>query len=126
MALASIRSSLAQPICAPSPMRSAATWSSASTTSSTTLERLAVTVRANAQPCLDRRFLIEPPAPFRLDLTAWALRRQAHNAVDRWDASSTYARVMCLGGRPVPLSVSQHGGPDTPRLAVLLGGTSAD
>jgi DNA-3-methyladenine glycosylase II len=87
---------------------------------------LAVTVRANAQPCLDRRFLIEPPAPFRLDLTAWALRRQAHNAVDRWDASSTYARVMCLGGRPVPLSVCQHGGPDTPRLAVLLGGTSAD
>ena len=33
-------------------------------------------------------FLIEPRAPFRLDLTTWALRRRAHNAIDRWNGSS--------------------------------------
>lgn len=73
-----------------------------------------------------RRFLIEPSAPFRLDLTAWALRRQAHNAVDRWDAPSTYGRVLCFDGRAAGLSVSQSGGPDTPRLLVLLAGMSVD
>lgn len=36
----------------------------------------------------DRSFEIELPAaaPFRLDLTAWALRRRAHNEMDRFDA----------------------------------------
>ena len=34
-----------------------------------------------------RQFQIEPSGPFRLDLTAWALRRHARNAVDRWEHS---------------------------------------
>ena len=46
------------------------------------------------------------PAPFRLDLTVWALRRRPHNAVDRWDGTS-YRRTLVLGGRPVEVSVRQ-------------------
>jgi DNA-3-methyladenine glycosylase II len=37
-------------------------------------------------------FSLSPPSPFRLDLTVWALRRQAHNHIDGWD-SGTYRRV---------------------------------
>jgi hypothetical protein len=45
----------------------------------------------------------QPSAPFRLDLTVWALRRRPHNEVDRWDSSGTYGRVLSLDGRPVSL-----------------------
>ena len=63
------------------------------------------------------RFLIEPRAPFRLDLTAWALRRRAHNAIDRWTGSS-YERVLRFDGDgPYALSVTQEEG----LLAVSLG-----
>ena len=65
--------------------------------------------------------LIEPVAPFRLDLTAWALRRRPHNALDRWDGS-TYQRVVSIGGGQVALSVRQGGAPDAPRLSVRLAG----
>lgn len=69
---------------------------------------------------------IEPCAPFRLDLTAWALRRRAHNAVDRFE-SSTYRRVVSVGGDgPVALSVTQDAGPGAPRLSVLLAGRPVD
>jgi DNA-3-methyladenine glycosylase II len=64
---------------------------------------------------------IAPRGPFRLDLTAWALRRRSHNAVDRWD-SATYERVVSLAGGPVALSVTQVAGPEAPRLSVLLAG----
>ena len=43
-------------------------------------------------------FLAEPHAPFRLDLTAWALRRRAHNTIDRFDAG-TYRRALLIGKR---------------------------
>jgi len=69
--------------------------------------------------------VIAPCAPFRLDLTAWALRRRAHNAVDRWDAS-TYQRVVSLDGTPVALSVTQDGAMDMPRLTVALAGRPID
>jgi DNA-3-methyladenine glycosylase II len=68
---------------------------------------------------------IETGTPFRLDLTAWALRRRAHNTVDRWDAS-TYRRVVSVDGGPVALSVDQDGAPDVPRLTVLLTGRPID
>jgi DNA-3-methyladenine glycosylase II len=68
---------------------------------------------------------IEPSRPFRLDLTAWALRRNARNSVDRW-STSTYERVLSLAGRPVALSVTQVAGPDTPRLSVVLAGRQID
>jgi DNA-3-methyladenine glycosylase II len=79
--------------------------------------------RVQASP--GRELLIEPGAPFRLDLTAWALRRRSHNAVDRWDAS-TYHRVVSIDGAPVALSVAQDGALDVPRLSVLLAGRPID
>jgi DNA-3-methyladenine glycosylase II len=52
------------------------------------------------------QLLVEPVAPFDLDLTVWALRRRHHNAIDRW-SDATYQRVVTLDGRPVALSVTQ-------------------
>jgi hypothetical protein len=71
------------------------------------------------------RLEIEPRGPFRLDLTAWALRRRSHNAVDRWD-TATYERVVSLDSGPVALPVMQVAGPDAPRLSVLLAGGRID
>jgi hypothetical protein len=33
-------------------------------------------------------FSIDPVPPFRLDLSAWALRRRPGNAIDLWDGTS--------------------------------------
>jgi DNA-3-methyladenine glycosylase II len=79
-----------------------------------------------AQPSVSHHVLIEPSAPFRLDLTVWALRRRAHNAVDRWDASGAYGRVVHVDGRPVSLSVTQDGGAMDPRLSVVVSGGDVD
>jgi DNA-3-methyladenine glycosylase II len=79
----------------------------------------------HAQPSRGRRILIEPRAPFRLDLTAWALRRRSNNALDRWEAS-TYQRVVSIDGGPVAVSVTQDGAPDAPRLSVHLAGRPID
>jgi DNA-3-methyladenine glycosylase II len=62
-------------------------------------------------------FLIRPIPPFRLDLTAWALRRRPENIVDRWDGQ-TYRRVLVLEGRPVEIAVRQIGPPTKPLLQV--------
>jgi DNA-3-methyladenine glycosylase II len=74
-----------------------------------------------------RRSVLEvgPDAPFRLDLTAWALRRRPHNAIDRWDGAS-YRRVLDIDGGPVALSVTQAGAPDARRLSVMLSGRPID
>jgi DNA-3-methyladenine glycosylase II len=69
--------------------------------------------------------VIEPVPPFRLDLTAWALRRRAHNAIDRLD-SGRYRRALTVGRGAVALSVSQDGSRDEPRLSVALAGASGD
>jgi DNA-3-methyladenine glycosylase II len=69
--------------------------------------------------------LVEPSAPFRLDLTTWALRRRPHNAIDRWGAS-TYRRVVCVDGGPAALSVTQVGASEAPRLSVELAGRPID
>ena len=71
-------------------------------------------------------FLIEPRAPFRLDLTAWALRRRAHNAIDRW-SGSTYDRVLSVDGDGAyALSVTQDKGLLTVRLEGRPAGESAE
>ena len=63
-------------------------------------------VLGHAPPAQRRRLLMQPSAPFRLDLTVWALRRRPHNEVDRWDASasstcySTRSRAPENGARP--------------------------
>ncbi len=64
---------------------------------------------------------IQPLPPFRLDYTVWALRRQPHNRIDRWDGK-TYARAIVAGGGPVLVEVRQTGPPEGPRLAVSISG----
>lgn len=66
-------------------------------------------------------FELDTPSPFRLDLTAWALRRRPENAVDRWDGTS-YRRVMAIGGGATEVSVSQDGPMPAGRLSVGLSG----
>lgn len=44
--------------------------------------------------------------PFKLDLTAWVLRRRAKNAIDNWDGQ-TYRRVLILE-QPVLVAVRQN------------------
>jgi DNA-3-methyladenine glycosylase II len=78
-----------------------------------------------AQTIKRHQLEIEPRGPFRLDLTAWALRRRSHNTIDRWE-TATYERVVSLAGGPVALSVTQVAGPDAPRLSVLLAGRRID
>jgi hypothetical protein len=52
--------------------------------------------------------IVRPNSPFRLDLTAWALRRRARNKIDRWDGV-TYRRVIAVSGRPTEVAVRQEG-----------------
>jgi DNA-3-methyladenine glycosylase II len=53
-----------------------------------------------------RRFELEVVPPFRLDLTAWTLRRRTHNTVDRFDGS--YRRVLEIRGRGIEAVVNQE------------------
>src|SRR5450755_4860859 len=66
-------------------------------------------------------FSIVPVAPFRLDLTTWALRRRRQNIIDRWDGS-TYRRILPFGNVPIEVAVTQSGPCDAPRLQVTLTG----
>jgi DNA-3-methyladenine glycosylase II len=66
-------------------------------------------------------FSIVPVAPFRLDLTAWALRRRRQDIIDRWDGA-TYRRVLPFDGAPIEVAVTQSGPCDAPRLQVVLSG----
>ena len=66
-------------------------------------------------------FFLEPIPPFRLDLTAWTLRRRPDNAIDRWDGT-TYRRVLTPAGGPVEVAVVQTGPPESPRLRVTVHG----
>jgi DNA-3-methyladenine glycosylase II len=63
----------------------------------------------------------EPGASFRLDYVVWALRRRAHNEVDRFD-DGCYRRVLCLAGEPVEVSVRQDASAGTPSLIAELRG----
>ena len=51
-------------------------------------------------------FRLTPAPPFRLDLTAWVLRRRPNNGWDLWDRE-TYRRVLVIEGVAVQLSVAQ-------------------
>jgi DNA-3-methyladenine glycosylase II len=80
----------------------------------------------SARSCRSRRrmtigFSLEPKPPFRLDLTAWALRRRPSNAVDRWDGQ-TYRRVLMLNGKPCEVAVTQIAASNSPRLQVAITG----
>jgi DNA-3-methyladenine glycosylase II len=66
-------------------------------------------------------FFLEPVAPFRLDLTVWALRRRPDNVIDRWDGN-TYRRVLILQEQPLEVAVAQTGSSDKPLLQVTANG----
>src|SRR5690242_10696518 len=61
--------------------------------------------------------VVRPVAPFRLNLTVWALRRRGRNAIDRWDGT-TYRRIVVIEGRPTEIAVRQAGSAAAPRLIV--------
>lgn len=67
-------------------------------------------------------FALEPTPPFRLDFTAWALRRQPDNLVDGWDGR-TYRRVLVLKGGPVQAAVTQIAPCESPRIRVTVTGS---
>ena len=66
-------------------------------------------------------FHLVPLPPFRLDLTAWTLRRRPDNAVDRWDGTA-YRRVLPLIAGPVEVVVTQVGPVKAPKLQVAVKG----
>jgi DNA-3-methyladenine glycosylase II len=66
-------------------------------------------------------FRLYPRPPFRLDLTVWALRRRAQNAIDAWDGRS-YRRALVIHGRPVAVEATQVGPATAPRLDVTVEG----
>jgi DNA-3-methyladenine glycosylase II len=61
--------------------------------------------------------------PFRLDLTAWALRRREKNAVDRWD-DGHYSRVIVVDSDLVQLTVTQDTAGLEPTLVVAVESTT--
>jgi DNA-3-methyladenine glycosylase II len=63
-----------------------------------------------------RTLLIRPEPPYRLDLTAWALRRRRRNEIDRWDGA--YVRVLLIESLPVEVRVEQVGHMRDPVLHV--------
>ncbi|ACH83750.1 DNA-3-methyladenine glycosylase family protein [Acidithiobacillus ferrooxidans] len=60
-------------------------------------------------------FRLSPRPPFRLDLTVWALRRQAHNRMDGWE-SETYRRVWRYGDDWLKVRLWQTKGDPDPFL----------
>ena len=68
-----------------------------------------------------RSFSIKPVPPFRLDLTAWALRRRPENAIDRWDGT-IYRRVLMVDGQAMEVAVCQNGDQEAPQLEVDVTG----
>ena len=66
-------------------------------------------------------FSLDPVAPFRLDLTAWALRRRPSNRIDRLDRG-VYRRIIAVGHVPVEVTVSQPAGGERPRVEVHVKG----
>ncbi|MDA3912883.1 AlkA N-terminal domain-containing protein [Oleiagrimonas sp.] len=68
---------------------------------------------------------LETRAPFRLDLTVWALPRQAGNRIDTWDGV-TYRRCFAMGKTALLAEVSQRGSPAKPHLIVSLQGAASE
>lgn len=66
---------------------------------------------------------LKPLPPFRLDLTAWALRRTPNNLLDRWD-SGVYSRILSLREVTVIVGVRQTGTPADPVLRVAVSAPS--
>jgi DNA-3-methyladenine glycosylase II len=70
------------------------------------------------------RLTLRPTPPFRLDLTAWAIRRRPHNTIDHFDGA-TYRRVVIVDKQPVAISVRQIAPAQSPELEVVAAGPGA-
>jgi len=66
-------------------------------------------------------FRLKPSPPFRLDLTAWAIRRRLHNIIDNFDGE-TYRRVVIIEDQLVAISVRQIGPAKSPEVEVVAVG----
>jgi DNA-3-methyladenine glycosylase II len=64
-------------------------------------------------------FTLRPQPPFRLDLTVWALRRRAHNVVDRFD-NGVWRRVLVIGKSPLAIAVRQTRNSERPEIEVRI------
>lgn len=64
---------------------------------------------------------LRPVPPFRLDLTAWALRRDKDNVVDRWDGE-TYRRILAWEDKRVEIAVTPKGALEEPCLEITATG----
>jgi len=64
-------------------------------------------------------FSLAATPPFRLDLTVWALRRRAHNLVDRFD-DGIWRRVLVIDGASVGIAVNQVRHGDHPQVEITL------
>lgn len=69
-------------------------------------------------------FRLKPLPPFRLDLTAWAIRRRPHNTIDHFDGD-TYRRVVIVNDQAVAITVTQVAPPNAPELEVVASGPGA-
>lgn len=86
------------------------------------MARPARTIQSHrAAPSLE--FQTDAVAPFRLDLTAWALRRRAHNVIDRWEGD-TYRRALTVEGRAVEVVVEHVRPAPASRLRVTAMGAT--
>ncbi|HEX9079848.1 MAG TPA: hypothetical protein VF795_09680 [Desulfuromonadaceae bacterium] len=70
-------------------------------------------------------FTLKPLPPFRLDLTAWVLRRRPGNLLDLWDGA-TYRRALALDTTVAVAAVRQGGTDDAPLLHVTLAADHLD
>jgi DNA-3-methyladenine glycosylase II len=64
-------------------------------------------------------FTLAPRPPFRLDLTVWALRRRAHNLVDRFE-DGIWRRVLVIEDSPVQIRVIQTRFGTRPEIEVRI------
>ncbi len=69
----------------------------------------------------DIRLRLSVKPPFRLDLTAWALKRRPHNIVDRFDGG-IYRRIVSHGETVVEVAVEQCGSVERPNLVATVSG----
>jgi len=75
------------------------------------------------RPARELSFALHPIPPFRLDLTVWALRRRAHNEIDRWDGH-TYGRTIVVDDRAIDIEATAAGSPSHPVLHVVARGST--
>ena len=64
-------------------------------------------------------FHLKPLPPFRLDLTAWLLRRAANNKLDQWDGVF-YQRAVIWDKIPLNITERQISDEDNPDLEITI------